>query len=65
MTGPSKGPLFDRASATQPARATVGHCGGSIAKAVAITGSDLASSKRTHDEASSNDHMGSLSPSSC
>jgi hypothetical protein len=28
--------LFDRALATQPARDTVGRCGGSIAKAVVI-----------------------------
>jgi hypothetical protein len=34
--------LFDEASATQPARATVGRCGGSIAKVVAIKDSDSA-----------------------
>jgi hypothetical protein len=57
--------LFDRVSATQPPRVTVGRCGGSITKAVVIKGSDSArASKRAHDEASSNDHMGSLSPSS-
>jgi hypothetical protein len=63
--------LFDRATAAQPARATVGRCGGSIAKVVVIKGSysararePHASSKRAHDEASSNDHMGALSPSS-
>jgi hypothetical protein len=34
--------LFDWGSATQPARATVGRCGGSIAKGVVIKGSDSA-----------------------
>jgi hypothetical protein len=34
--------LLDRASATQPARATVGRCGGSNAKAVVIKDSDSA-----------------------